>query len=61
MQHCSSQPFHLKIVIPTRLHLNGTYLKFDFFKMTLEEQLTKTKVVYIEKLYNFVVENFYLK
>jgi len=37
-------------------------LKFDFFQTTLDGEITKTKVVNPENLFNFVVDNFfYLK
>jgi hypothetical protein len=31
-----------------------------FFQMTSHGEATKTKVAYLEKLYNFVVDNFYI-
>jgi hypothetical protein len=33
-------------------------LEIQFFQTTSDGEMTKTKVVYLEKLYNFVVDNF---
>jgi hypothetical protein len=36
------------------------HLKFEFFQMTSEGETTKTKLVDLEKLCTFVVDNFFI-
>jgi len=58
MQLYSRWLFHLKSSCQGKLRLNFSNLKFEFFQMTSDGEITKIKVVDLQKLCNFVVDNF---
>jgi hypothetical protein len=43
-----------------KITFDFSHLKFEFFKTTSDGEMTKTKAVDLEKLYNFVVENLFI-
>jgi len=59
MQLCSWQLFHL-IIYAKKITFEFLTFEIRIFQMTLDGETTKTKVVDLEKLYNFVVENLFI-
>ena len=53
----SWQLFHLKSYCQRKLRLNLKKLKFEFWKRSRKKKTTNKKVVGIEELWNFVVDN----
>jgi hypothetical protein len=61
MKLCSLQPFHLKLFGLSQLHLILSTLKIQILQMTTDRKSTKIKVVKLKKkLFNFVVDNFFV-
>ena len=60
MKLCSWQLFDLKSSCQEKLCLNFQKFKIWIFKMTLDGQTAKTKVVDLKKLWNFIVHSFFI-
>jgi hypothetical protein len=52
--------FSFEIIYPIKIMFEFLTLEIQFFQTTSDGETTKTKVVDFEKLYNFVVDNFFI-
>ena len=52
--------FSFEIIYPSKSHVNFLTFEIQIFQKTSDGEMTKTKFVDLEKLLNFVVDNFFV-